>query len=92
MKLSLSLNVSSKSMALVSAALLLLDYAATSVVSAATAAAYLAGEVTLPFPSWVGAVIVLVVFLVISLTGMKESARLALAVLLLHVSIPANAL
>ncbi|EKM52801.1 uncharacterized protein PHACADRAFT_212012 [Phanerochaete carnosa HHB-10118-sp] len=43
------LNVSSKTLALIGAALLLLDFSATAVVSAATAMSYLGGEVTLPF-------------------------------------------
>jgi len=70
----------------VSAALLLLDFASTSVVSASTAASYLAGEVSLPFPSFVGPILVLVIFTIVSLTGIKESARIALVVLMLHVS------
>ncbi len=69
------------------AALLLLDYVSTSVVSAATAAAYLSGEVNLPFPSFVGTIIVLVLFTLISLSGIKESARLALVSLSFHVSL-----
>ncbi|KAJ3476620.1 hypothetical protein NLI96_g11036 [Meripilus lineatus] len=48
------LNVSSKTLALIGAAALLLDYAATAVVSAATAATYLDGEVNLPFPHTLG--------------------------------------
>ncbi|KAF8911346.1 amino acid permease-domain-containing protein [Mucidula mucida] len=79
------LNVSTKSFALIGASLLLLDFASTAVVSAATAASYLSAEVALPFPSFVGAIIVLVLFTIISLSGMKESARLALAVLSLHI-------
>ncbi|KAG7451572.1 AAAP amino acid permease [Guyanagaster necrorhizus] len=79
------LNVSTKSFALVGAALLLLDYVSTSVVSAATAAAYLSGEVDLPFPTFVGAIIVLALFTLVSLSGIKESARLALASLSFHV-------
>ncbi|KAJ3568956.1 hypothetical protein NP233_g5372 [Leucocoprinus birnbaumii] len=79
------LNVSSKPHALVSAALLLLDFASTSVVSAATASTYLAGEVTLPFPTWVGAAIVIVIFVCISLSGIRDSARIALSVLSFHV-------
>jgi amino acid transporter len=81
-----SLNVSSKPLALVSATLLLLDFASTSVVSAATAATYLAGEVTLPFPVWVLAVLVMVLFTIVSLFGVRESARIALSVLSVHVS------
>ncbi|KAJ7611398.1 amino acid permease-domain-containing protein [Mycena polygramma] len=78
------LNVSRKSLALLGAALLLLDFASTSVVSAATASSYLAGEVTLPFSPLVGAVLVLIIFALVSLTGLKESARLALGVLAFH--------
>ena len=81
------LNVSTKCFALIAASLLLLDFASTVVVSAATAAAYLDGEVSnLPFPSWVGAVIILVVFTMLSLSGVRETARIALVVLILHVS------
>lgn len=82
-----SLNVSTKTFALVGAALLLLDFASTAIVSAATAATYLGGEVpSLPFPVWVGAVLVLVLFTLVSLIGVRENARLTLAVLSLHVS------
>lgn len=83
-----SLNVSTKTFALVGAALLLLDFASTSIVSAATAATYLTGEVSsLPFPTWVGAIIVLALFTLISLTGVRESARITLAVFSLHVCV-----
>lgn len=71
---------------MIGASLLLLDFAATSVVSAATAVSYLAGEVTLPFPVVVGSLIILVIFLLISLSGLRDSARLAFALLSLHVS------
>ncbi|KAF9045413.1 AAAP amino acid permease [Panaeolus papilionaceus] len=81
------LNVSTKTFALIGAALLILDFSSTAIVSAATAATYLAGEVpSLPFPTWVGAAIVLILFTAISLTGVRESARIALAVLSLHVA------
>ena len=66
---------------------MLLDFAATSVVSAATAISYLTGEVTLPFPVVVGFLIILLIFTLISLSGMRDSARVALAVLSLHVSV-----
>uniref|UniRef100_A0A0W0FV04 Putative AAAP amino acid permease n=1 Tax=Moniliophthora roreri TaxID=221103 RepID=A0A0W0FV04_MONRR len=79
------LNVSSKSLAIVGASILLLDFGATSVVSAATAASYLAGEVSLPFPQFVAVVVTLAAFTLISLSGIKESARLALCVLTTHV-------
>ncbi|KAJ7136289.1 AAAP amino acid permease [Mycena filopes] len=80
------LNVSRKSFAVLGGALLLLDFASTSVVSAATASSYLAGEVALPFPAFVGAALVLLIFALISLTGLKESARLAFCVLTFHVA------
>lgn len=79
------LNFSSKALALIGAALLLLDFAATSVVSAATAISYLAGEVTLPFPAVVGTLVILSIFTIISLSGLRESARVALVLLSIHV-------
>ncbi|TFK19141.1 amino acid permease [Coprinopsis marcescibilis] len=79
------LNVSTKPLALVSATLLLLDFASTSIVSAATAATYLDAEVALPFPTWALAALVLVLFTIVSLFGVKESARIALVVLSLHI-------
>lgn len=79
------LNGSAKSVALVGAALLLLDFAATAVVSAATATSYLAGEVALPFPHYIGVLLVFVLFTVISLMGLRESARIASGVLAFHV-------
>ncbi|KAJ3964665.1 AAAP amino acid permease [Lentinula raphanica] len=78
------LNISSKTLALLAAALLFLDFASTSVVSAATAASYLAGEINLPFPEFVGTILVLVIFTLVSLSGIKESARVALCVLTSH--------
>ena len=82
----LRLNVSTKAFALFGAALLLLDFAATSVVSAAASAVYISGEVpSLPFPTWVGSIIVLVTFTCISLMGVRESTRIALIVLVIHV-------
>ncbi|KAJ6623648.1 amino acid permease-domain-containing protein [Mycena sp. CBHHK59/15] len=80
------LNVSQKSLALIGAALLLLDFASTSVVSAATAASYLAGEVSIPFPAFVSAILLLAIFALVSLTGLKESARIAFVVLSFHVA------
>ncbi|KAG5732915.1 hypothetical protein E4T56_gene8432, partial [Termitomyces sp. T112] len=78
------LNVSSKSFALVGAALLILDFTSTSVVSAAIAASYLSGEGKLPLPEYILAILVLLVFTIISLSGVKESARIALVVLIFH--------
>jgi hypothetical protein len=80
------LNVSTKPIALLGSALLLLDFSATAVVSAATAASYLAGEVSLPFPVYVGAAFVFVLFTFVSLAGLRESARVATGVLAMHVS------
>jgi amino acid transporter len=80
------LNVSRKSLSLLGAALLLLDFASTSVVSAATASSYLAGEVAFPFPPFVGAALVLLIFALVSLTGLKESVRIAFGVLAFHVA------
>ncbi|TRM67071.1 amino acid permease-domain-containing protein [Schizophyllum amplum] len=79
------LNSSTKAIALAGAALLLLDYAATSIVSAATAVTYIQGEVTLPFPAFVATLIILGIFTAVSLCGVKESARVAFGVLLYHV-------
>jgi len=47
---------------------------------------YLAGEVSLPFPIYVGAILVLVLFALVSLSGLRESARIAAGVLATHVS------
>ncbi|KAI6162411.1 hypothetical protein EDD17DRAFT_570220 [Pisolithus thermaeus] len=69
------LNASTKSVALVGA---------TAVTSAATAMSYLAGEVALPFPLYVGTLLVFVLFTAISLAGLKESARVASGVLSFH--------
>ncbi|KAI6165303.1 amino acid permease-domain-containing protein [Pisolithus thermaeus] len=78
------LNASTKSVALVGAALLLLDFAATAVTSAATAMSYLAGELAIPFPVYVGTLLVFVLFTAVSLAGLKESARVASGVLSFH--------
>ncbi|KAF9260746.1 AAAP amino acid permease [Marasmius fiardii PR-910] len=80
------LNVSTKTLALVGAAILLLDFTSTSVVSAATAMSYLAGEIALPFPQYVGVILILAFFTLVSLSGIKESARMALCVLTIHVA------
>lgn len=80
-------NVANKKAALICASILVLDFLSTAVVSAATATSYLSGEVALPFPAWVGAAFILVVFTFLSLTGVRESARLALAMLSFHVDV-----
>lgn len=79
------INVGSKSFALGAAALTLLDYSCTVVVSAASASTYIAGEVTLPFPIFVGTLLMAALPVVISLCGLKESARTAFGILTLHV-------
>ncbi|KAF8128644.1 amino acid permease-domain-containing protein [Boletus edulis] len=78
------LNASTKAVALVGAALLLLDFAATAVVSAATASSYLAGEVAFPFPLYIGALLVFILITAVSLLGLRESARIASGVLTFH--------
>ncbi|EKM78341.1 hypothetical protein AGABI1DRAFT_75891 [Agaricus bisporus var. burnettii JB137-S8] len=78
------LNASSKPLALMAATLLLLDFVSTSVVSAATASAQLGSEVDLPFPSWIIAAMILFLFVVVSLSGLRESARIALTVFSIH--------
>ncbi|KAJ7158011.1 amino acid permease-domain-containing protein [Mycena crocata] len=80
------LNASRKSMALLGAAVLLLDFASTSVVSAATASSYIAAEVTMPFPDFVAAGLVLLMFALVSLSGLKDSARVAFVVMLFHLA------
>lgn len=47
---------------------------------------YLAGEVVLPFPEFVGVILVFVIFTIVSLSGIKESARVALCVLSFHMT------
>ena len=79
------LNVSTKFMSTFGASLLLLDFAATTVVAAASAVSYLAGEVELPFPAFLGAILILVILAVAGLSGVRESARIALVVLTMHV-------
>ncbi|KAF7967052.1 hypothetical protein HWV62_35979 [Athelia sp. TMB] len=80
------LNVSSKSLSIIGAALLLLDFTATTVVSAATTASYISGEVTLPFPAFVIAIFYLVLVGVIPLSGAKGSSRIAIGMLMLHLT------
>jgi hypothetical protein len=81
-----SLQVSSKTTALVGAALLLLDFTSTVVVSAATAASYIAGEVTLPMPQWTVTILIIVLFLLVAMLGMQEGSRSSLIILAFHVS------
>jgi amino acid transporter len=80
------LNSSSKWLAGVVASILILDYLATCVVSAATAAAYLAAEVTLPdrLPYFALAIIIMCAFALIAFLGIRESSTVALAIFSLH--------
>ena len=80
------INVTSKSIALAGSALTLLDYSSTLVVSAATASTYLADEVKLPFPVFVGTAIIVVSAMLVTMAGLKESARMGLTILTFHVS------
>lgn len=79
------MNVTTKTLALAGGAITLLDYAMTVVVSASTTSEYIAGEVSLPFPVYVGTLIIVAVPLLVSLLGLKESARTALGILSFHV-------
>lgn len=79
------LNVSSKTLALIGAALLLLDFSATAVVSAATAMSYLDGEVTLPFSTVVGSILIILLFALVYLSGVRDSAKMAFTIMMLHV-------
>ena len=70
---------------LFSGAFALLDYICTAVISAATTSAYISGEVSLPFPTFVGTILVAVAPVAVSLCGLKESTRTAFGILLFHV-------
>ncbi|KAF7291283.1 AAAP amino acid permease [Mycena indigotica] len=82
------LNTSRKTLALVGATLMVLDFASTSVVSAATASACITAEIPLSvshhLPAAALALLILFAFAVISLSGLKESARIAAVLLLFH--------
>jgi amino acid transporter len=80
------LNSSSKWLAGVVASILILDYLATCVVSAATAAAYLAAEVALPdqLPAFALAIIIMVAFALIAFLGIRESSTVALIIFMFH--------
>ncbi|CAO3664430.1 unnamed protein product [Umbelopsis ramanniana] len=80
------LNSSSKWLAGVVASILILDYLATCVVSAASAAAYLAAEVALPdkLPAFALAIIIMIVFALIAFCGIRESSTVALIIFSVH--------
>ena len=79
------LNVTAKRIALLGSACALLDFAATAIISAATAAAYLQAEVTIDIPSWVLAAAFLAFFALVSLAGLRESSRVAFAIITFHI-------
>jgi amino acid transporter len=80
------LNTTTKSTAAIAACLSILDYLATCVVSASTASAYLAAEVTLPhsLTPFILTIVILVAFSMICLLGLKESSTLTLAIFIMH--------
>lgn len=80
------LNSTTKSTAAVAACLSILDYLATCVVSASTASAYLAAEVTLPekLTPFLLTIIILIVFSLICILGLRESSTLTLSIFSLH--------
>jgi Amino acid permease len=81
------LQFSSKALALVGAAVTLLDAMATSTVSAATASAYLAGEFKeLPIPLSVISICLLVVMTLLVLFNSKDSTSVTLTITFFHVS------
>ncbi|KAF7313066.1 AAAP amino acid permease [Mycena kentingensis (nom. inval.)] len=83
------LNVSRKSLALLGAALMLLDFTSTAVVSAATASSYITAELASQHqhsvPPAALTLSILTLFALISLLGLKESARIAAGVLSFHI-------
>lgn len=80
------LQFSGKLLGFVGAAATLLDALATSVVSSATAAAYLAGEFdNLPLKHSLLAIIMLVGLSITALVSMRESSRLTLTITVIHV-------
>jgi amino acid transporter len=80
------LNSSSKWLAGVVASVCILDYLATCVVSASSAAAYLAAEVTLPdkLSAFVLAILIMIVFAAIAFLGIRESSTVALVIFFCH--------
>ncbi|KAI7862731.1 amino acid permease-domain-containing protein [Spinellus fusiger] len=80
------LNTTSKTMASLAACIAILDYLATCVVSASTASAYLAAEVTLPdiFSAFTLTIVILIVFSIICILGLRESSTLTLSIFILH--------
>eukprot|EP00760_Papus_ankaliazontas_P018558 PhM_4_TR17540/c0_g1_i1/m.99297 len=79
------LNTSTKTFASVAACLTILSYTATAVVSASSAAAYIAMETTAIDQQWV-AIGILALFAVLTLMGITDSANVASAIFLTHLA------
>ena len=78
-------TTTSKSISIFAAAIMLLDFASTAVVSAASAATYIRGEFgTFPFQEHWLAVMIIVFFAVVSLLGIKESTGVASGIFSMH--------
>eukprot|EP00300_Choanocystis_sp_HF-7_P002461 c11871_g1_i2.p1 GENE.c11871_g1_i2~~c11871_g1_i2.p1 ORF type:complete len:741 (+),score=139.31 c11871_g1_i2:266-2488(+) len=81
----LLLNTTAKSIAALASCLSCLSYIATAVVSATSAMAYL--EYLLPFLEvWYMSISVIIIFAVITVCGVSDSARVAIVIFLVHVS------
>lgn len=82
------LQCSGKTLGSIGAAATLLDAVATSVVSAATAGAYLKGEMsTLPIQEWAIGICLLVGVALIALISLHESSGLTLSITIIHVRV-----
>ncbi|KZV90196.1 hypothetical protein EXIGLDRAFT_677363 [Exidia glandulosa HHB12029] len=80
------LNSTKRFAALAAATVKLLDNVATAVVSAAASTVYIEGEVDLPFsPIWL-TILLLILFSIVAVAGLKESASLAFVILALHIA------
>jgi amino acid transporter len=80
------LNSASKTSAAICACCSILDYLATCVVSASTASAYLAAEVSLPsrLTPFIITIIILVAFSLICILGLRESSTITLSIFTFH--------
>ncbi|KAG8746440.1 hypothetical protein FRC11_012703, partial [Ceratobasidium sp. 423] len=82
------LQCSGKVLGSVGAAATLLDAVATSVVSAATAGAYLQGEITTgPLKEWSIALFLLIAISLVALASLRESSALTLSITIIHMSV-----
>ncbi|KAH8922094.1 hypothetical protein BT69DRAFT_1220705 [Atractiella rhizophila] len=78
------LNTTSKSFAVLAAALTLLDYLLTALTTSSTAAVYIASSTSLPFPTFVLPILIILFFSVGTLAGVRDGYRTALFVSSLH--------